>query len=253
MRYTIKVTKPEYWQEIHDLLCLKGSSCLHIPGRAVACTDEKLHSPTRGTFELEEHEAEELKLHDKIEWVELCPTCNPDNYPKPEPATARFGSDVKIYRDLDSNAPPGIATAGELNRTTWALPRTGIATNGDFWAGVTGNPPVKFGDVTYTLTGANVDIVIHDSGVLQYHPEFLKDDGTSRVSDIVLDGPYYIDPDYFDTNGYTYTKPDGRTGITTASAEAWWENGANRSAQFASAGTVSIPATYTAARSGVGS
>jgi len=249
MKYTIKVTKPEYWQEIHDLLCKKGSSCLHIPNRAVCCADEKLHSPTRGTFELEEHEAEDLRLHDKIEWVELCPTCNPDAYPKPEPATARFGSDVKIYRDLDFNAPPGIATAGELNRTTWALPRTGIATNGDFWEGVTGNPPVKFGDVTYTLTGANVDIVIHDSGVLQYHPEFLKDDGTSRVSDIVLDGPYYIDPTYFDTNGFTYTKPDGRTGITTASAEAWWENGANRSAQFASAGTVSIPATYTAARS----
>jgi len=250
MKYTIKVTKPEYWQEIHDALCQSGSPDYLIPSREVDCCDDKLHSPTRGTFELDDREAETLRRHDKIEWIELCPTCNPDSYPKPEPAsTPRFGSDVKIYRDLNFFGPPGIATAGELNRTTWALPRTGIATNGDFWAGVTGNPPVKFGDVTYTVTGANVDIVIHDSGVLQYHPEFLKDDGTSRVSDIVLDGPYYIDPDYFISNGYTYIKPDGRVGIATTAAEAWWENGANRSAQFASIGTVSIPSTYTAARS----
>ena len=72
-------------------------------------------------------------------------------------------------------------------------------------------------DVSYSLTGKNVDIVIHDSGILQYHPEFMIN-GQSRVSDIVLDGPYYIDPDYFISNNYTYTKPDGRTGITTASA-----------------------------------
>ena len=363
MKYTIKVTRPEYWQEIHDTLCQRGSPDIRIPQREVECCDEKEHSPTRGTFELESDEVELLKTHEKIEWIELCPTCNPDAYPKPEPATARFGSNVKIYRDLDIYGPPSLASGGsgspqsytqtvtgavspdyyiisgtdrnggvsgndpsmtftvgdtitfnmsaiypshpldirvslggasasgvtgsgtasvvwdttglsagtyyyqctvhpnmygaitldafdpgELNRTTWALPRTGIQTNGDFWAGVTGNPPVKFGDVTYTLTGANVDIVIHDSGVSQYHPEFIKSDGTSRVSDIVLDGPYYIDPDYFNTNGFTYTKPDGRTGITTASAEAWWENGANRSAEFASIGTVSIPATYTAAR-----
>ena len=85
-------------------------------------------------------------------------------------------------------------------------------------AKVTGNPPVINDDVSYSLTGKNVDIVIHDSGVLQYHPEFMVN-GQSRVNDIVLDGPYHIDPDYFTTNNFTYTKPDGRTGITTASAE----------------------------------
>ena len=98
---------------------------------------------------------------------------------------------------------------------------------------VTGNPAVINDDVSYSLTGKNVDIVIHDSGVLQYHPEFMIN-GQSRVSDIVLDGPYHIDPFYFIENGYTYTKPDGRTGITTASAEGWWENSSNRSAAFQS-------------------
>ena len=67
-----------------------------------------------------------------------------------------------------------------------------------------------FSDIKYSLTGKNVDVVIQDSGVLQYHPEFLDDDGISRVRDIILDGPYYIDPNYFTSNSLTYTKPDGR-------------------------------------------
>ena len=57
-----------------------------------------------------------------------------------------------------------------------------------------------FSDISYSLTGKNVDLVIQDSGVLQYHPEFLDDDGKSRVRDIILDGPYYIDPSYFTSN-----------------------------------------------------
>jgi hypothetical protein len=245
-KYTVKVTSPEYWQEIHDLLC-EETSCDHIPDRKVSCWDEKLHSPTRGTFELEDAEAEELKNHEHIEWVELSPTDNPDSFPKPQPATKRFKGNVKVYRDLGVNAPPSTnPTSAENRRTSWAVKRVGLQTNGDGWLNATGNPAVINSDVSYSLTGKNVDIVIHDSGVLQYHPEFLDSNGQSRVRDIVLDGPFYIDPNYFITNNYTYIKPDGRTGITTASAEGWWENSASRSAAFQSEGTVSIPASYTA-------
>mgnify|MGYP007000108302 len=67
------------------------------------------------------------------------------------------------------------------------------------------------------------------------------------------DGPYYIDPSYFTSNSYTYTKPDGRIGITTASAHSWWENSSNRSGSFSSVGTVAIPDSYTVANSlGIG-
>lgn len=248
MKFTICVTKPEYWQEIHDLLC-EESSCDHIPNRVVSCTDEKLHSPTRGTFDLTIEEADKLRQHEKIKWVELCPRCNSDAYPKPESFANRFKSEIKIYRELDTLGPPATnPTSAELNRVGWSSKRVGIKTNGDFWIG-SGNFAAKYGDIFYSLTGKNVDIVIHDSGVLQYHPEFLDANGQSRVRDIVLDGPYYIDPDYFDSNGFTYIKPDGRTGITTTSAINWWENGANRSSEFASIGTVPISASYTEARS----
>ena len=246
-KYTLAVTSPEYWSEIHDALIVDSNQD-GIPDRQVTCTDSKNHSPTRGTYELTEDEAAEIGAHPHVKWIELSPTDNPEAYPDPSPATKRFRGNVKIYRDLGSNAPPATnPTSAEDRRTNWAVKRVGVATNGDKWPNVTGNPAVINDDVSYSLTGKNVDIVIHDSGVLQYHPEFMVN-GQSRVNDIVLDGPYHIDPDYFTTNNFTYTKPDGRTGITTASAEGWWENASNRSAAFQSEGTVAIPATYTASR-----
>ena len=246
-KYTLAVTSPEYWSEIHDALIVDSNQD-GIPDRQVTCTDSKNHSPTRGTYELTEDEAAEIATHPHVKWIELSPTDNPEAFPEPSPATKRFRGNTKIYRDLSAtNAPPATSpTSAELYRTSWAVKRVGVQTNGDSWPNVTGNPPVINDDVSYSLTGKNVDIVIHDSGVLQYHPEFMVN-GQSRVNDIVLDGPYHIDPDYFTTNNFTYTKPDGRTGITTASAEGWWENASNRSAAFQSEGTVAIPAAYTAA------
>ena len=43
-------------------------------------------------------------------------------------------------------------------------------------------------NVDFSLTGKNVDVIIQDSGIQQYHPEFIDGNGQSRVSDIVLDG-----------------------------------------------------------------
>jgi hypothetical protein len=248
-KYTLAVTSPEYWSEIHDALIVDSNQD-GIPDRQVTCSDSKNHSPTRGTYELTEDEAAEIGAHPHVKWIELSPTDNPEAYPDPSPATKRFRGNVKIYRDLGaSNAPPATnPTSAEDRRTNWAVKRVGVATNGDKWPNVAGNPAVINDDVSYSLTGKNVDIVIHDSGVLQYHPEFMIN-GQSRVSDIVLDGPYHIDPLYFIENEYTYVKPDGRTGITTASAEGWWENASNRSVAFQSEGTVAIPAAYTVSRS----
>ena len=244
-RYTLSVTSPEYWSEIHNALIVDSNQD-GIPDRQVTCTDSKNHSPTRGTYELTEDEVAEIAAHPHIKWIELSPTDYPEAYPDPSPATKRFRRNVKIYRDLGGNGPPSTnPTSAELYRTNWAVKRVGINSNAVSWPNVNGAAAVINNDVSYSLTGKNVDIVIHDSGILQYHPEFMIN-GQSRVNDIVLDGPYYIDPDYFISNNYTYTKPDGRTGITTASAESWWENASNRSAAFQSEGTVAIPAAYDA-------
>jgi len=251
-RYTLAVTSPEDWNTIHNALIIDSNED-GIPDRKITCTDSKCHSPTRGTYDLTEAEASEIAKHPKVKWIELSPTDHPSSYPEPGLDTKRFRTNVKVYRDLNGTPPTSTPGVAELNRTNWAVKRVGVTTNGDGWPNVTGNPAVTTSDINYSLTGKNVDVIIHDSGILQYHPEFIGDDGKSRVRDIVLDGPYYIDPAYFNSNGHTYTKPDGRTGITTASAHAWWENSSSRSGSFSSVGTVSIPSNYTVANAiGIG-
>ena len=251
-KYTLAVTSPEYWNTIHNALIVDSNED-GIPDRKVTCSDTKEHSPTRGTYWLTEEEATGISTHPQVKWIELSPTDHPYSYPDPEPDTKRFRKNVKIYRNLSTSAFSISATSAEENRTNWATKRVGVTTNGKSWPNVTGNAAVINDDLSFSLTGKNVDVIIHDSGILQYHPEFLDDAGKSRVRDIVLDGPYYIDPSYFTSNGYTYTKPDGRTGITTTSAHAWWENSSNRSGAFSSVGTVAIPGNYNVANSlGIG-
>ena len=253
-RYTLAVTSPEYWSEIHDALIVDSNKD-GIPDRKITCSDPKEHSPTRGTYELTEAEATEISNHPYVKWIELSPIDNPGHYPNPQPLTKRFLNDVKIYRTLSGsgNVPPSSPTSAEENRTNWAVKRVGVDTNGDAWPDDTLVIDVKTGNVDYSLTGRNVDVIIMDSGVLAAHPEFLDANGKSRVRDIVLDGPYYIDKSYFDTNNHTYTRPDGRVAISTTSAHAWWENSSSRSGTFSSIGTIAINSNYTEAKSiGVG-
>ncbi len=248
-KYELKVKRPEDWDGVLNTLS-ETSSIENFPNRQVTCFDDKMHSPTRGTFLLHKSEVETLMNDSSIDWIELDPTENPDEYPKPSHYTKRWEKNVKVYRDLNGGGQPVStgATVGELDRTGWQIVRTGIKTNGDFWGVLSGNISAQPSDASYSLTGKNVDTIIHDSGVLQYHPEFLDSNNRSRVRDIVLDGPYYIDHDYFDANGFTYTKPDGRTGITTTSARNWWNNSSLRSVGFSTIGTISITSGYTEAR-----
>ena len=251
-KYTLAVTSPEYWNTIHNALIVDSNED-GIPDRKVTCSDTKEHSPTRGTYWLTEEEAIGISTHPQVKWIELSPSDYRFSYPEPEPDTKRFRKNVKIYRNLTTSAFSISATSAEENRTNWATKRVGVTTNGKSWPNVTGNAAVINDDLSFSLTGKNVDVIIHDSGIMQYHPEFIDDDGKSRVRDVVLDGPYYIDPSYFTSNSYTYTKPDGRIGITTASAHAWWENSSNRSGAFSSVGTVAIPDNYTVANTlGIG-
>ena len=50
-----------------------------------------------------------------------------------------------------------------------------------------------------------------------------------------MDGPFSIDPDYFTSNNYTYTKVvDGITisvGIASDKTREWWTDSAKRSAK----------------------
>ena len=78
-RYTLSVTSPEYWSEIHDALIVDSNQD-GIPDRKITCSDCKHHSPTRGTYELTETEATEIGNHPHVEWIELSPEDNHRNH-----------------------------------------------------------------------------------------------------------------------------------------------------------------------------
>ena len=75
-RYTLAVTSPEDWNTIHNALIVDSNED-GIPDRKVTCADSKEHSPTRGTYELTEEEANEIAKHPKVKWIELSPNHHP--------------------------------------------------------------------------------------------------------------------------------------------------------------------------------
>ena len=74
--------------------------------------------------------------------------------------------------------------------------------------------------------------------------------GTSGVLDLVLDAPYYIDPDFFNNNPSLLTQRwDGTTVPTDSAARSWWSDASQRSVGFSTIGTVTgISTFYTRAR-----
>ena len=73
------------------------------------------------------------------------------------------------------------------------------------------------------------------------------EDGLCDLLDLVLDGPYYIDPAWFEASPTTRltTRWDGTKVPNEAVARAWWSNSSQRSSAFSSVDTVTIPAQYT--------
>ena len=93
----------------------------------------------------------------------------------------------------------------------------------------------------YDRDGSDVDIIIADDGVWLGHPEFVNPDGTRQVRDVIIDGPYYIDPAAFaegNTHGHQTITVMGVTTPTDESAVNWWNDHTKRSAQFQDAGSL---------------
>lgn len=248
--YVVKVKDSKDWEEIHNLLC-EETCCDHIPDRKVTCENEMSHSDVTSLYELTDEEAEILNNHPKIDWVQLSPYHYKFDFGKGSTANLRFNTPVKIYRDIlgnNSSQPPLFNPPNtELFRTNWAIKRLSLESNSSFWTSRDnyGNYTPKKGNVSYTRTGKNVDIIVEDGGVLQYHPEFMNN-GVSRVRDLILDGPYHIDPNYFINNRLTIILPDDRVSSKESAAKEWWANSSKRSPQFRNIGTISsIPYDYT--------
>lgn len=245
--------------------------------REVSQTDDILHSPTRGVFWLSEEEAADLETKPEIEFIHKDPDRNIDEYPIPDSDdlhceitdTYRYNEPVKHRNRYSTSSDfPTNPTSADLRRCGYQLLRTtrdnGPKAKRDIWSSdaltVSANIK-KYG------TGKDVDVICMDNGTWIGHIEFINNrpadesptdyiggnvlpgDGICDCLDVVLDGPYYIDPDWFNASASrTETRWDGTTVPTESEARAWWASTANRSAAFSSYGTVAVPSYYTRLR-----
>lgn len=268
--YQIVTKSPEDWKIVHNLLMKDGSLEDNIPERSVECVNDIKHSKTRSTYLMTDEEAELLRQSDRIYNVSLDVVYHPEAHPRIETNIKRFNRNVKNYRalagynvsiDTIQSYPPTTrfngATSSELNRTGYQILR---CTSDD-------NPfslnsaEAKFQDIDYTTDGTDVDCIIVDNGVFFGHPEFCSNEfdppnyirgnvlsrhGICGVLDLILDAPYYLDPDWFNADPVNRLEKrwDGTTVPKEQVARDWWNDPLERSSSFPNFGFVYIKPEY---------
>lgn len=270
--YSVGCVNAADWQFIDNLLKQSGTSETNVPDDAVTVTDEKAHSQTRAVYELTDAEAADLRNHAKVSYVTIDATRYAGTY-KPEPSEVldvvknyRYDANVKNYRNINP-ALPSSPVEADKNRAGYQLLR--CVNKDDPWEYATINDALM-NRLEYHGDGSDVDVVVADTRAWFGHIEFqgnlggptkyrgtnaLKVGGATNyttgscdVLDLVLDAPYYIDPDWFNANpGVRLTlRWDGTRVPVESYARLWWSDSSQRSAAFSSIGTVStITTSYT--------
>lgn len=254
-----------------------ASSPNTIPDRAVQNTEYFQHSPVRGEFLLTDAEAEDLKTDARIKYIQLSPDKYPDIFNATEDDLRadvtgneyeRYSFSVKNYQFWANNGAISSAFgtgAADLNHASNQLYRMGQQRNPWIVSGTSSTTAIS-DTITQRGAGEDIDIICADNGTWIGHVEFINTGVTNAVNpddytggnvlpgngycdvlDVILDGPYYIDPDWFNADAATRltTRWDGTTVPVESVARTWWGNSSQRSAAFASAGTVTISSSYT--------
>lgn len=277
--YQLGTHTEEQWDTLHAELTADHSDCDHVPSRCVECADNQLHSPTRGTYLLTDEEAAQLKNDPRVKFInidykrydEFKPPKDDLQSVRPE-LIARYSDTVKNYREFEASNTLAVSPdATDANRTGYQLYR--CQQKLDPWVdGSLADNAIPEVNIFQYGTGKHVDVIVADEGMWLGHPEFqnntvlsidgltplekpngytggnlLPGNGTCDVLDVILDGPYYIDPEWFDADPDTRltTRWDGTIVPVESVARAWWSDADSRSTKFADAGTVAISADYT--------
>ena len=189
--FTVCVKDESDWTEIHNYI-INENNIDNIPNRKIDCTSEMNYSPKRSVYSMSVNEADTLKNHSKVEWVEQSSMYNnivleqrkyDEEFDKHTDIN-RFNYDCRNLRTASSSDP-----GSTLDFTQWGVYRHQSSTN-NFGTGT-----IVSADSQFSLTGKNVDVVIMDSGCRWDHPEFLKpgvtsftDKNDTRVRDILIHG-----------------------------------------------------------------
>tara|TARA_B100002019_G_scaffold34035_1_gene28062 strand:+ start:1811 stop:4030 length:2220 start_codon:yes stop_codon:yes gene_type:complete len=292
--YCVVCANASDWNEIHDYI-INENEIDGIPNRKIECTDLKKTCNRIASYMISDAEAEQLKTHPKVIGVNLDEGYYEGTYKgrdtyvtssPPSNKTPRYGVDVRISRDNSQSGYYSGNSTGWLRKTAAQIHRHENFVNA--WKNtndddIITDDPEQFGD------GTDVDVIVCDSAAWFGHIEFIKTGtgeptnftgtnplksgfatsattGVCGVLDVILDAPYYIDPDFFeaDAGNRLEKRWDGTTVPVESVARAWWSNESTtyRSAKYVSSnitggtatigsnedfGTISISSSYTRA------
>jgi len=271
-RYAVGCTAPEDWEYIHEELSKDGSLEDNIPSESVTIDDLKEHSKTRAVYMLTDDEAIELNKHPKVLYVNLS---EEDSSPPANELVAeqtfRYAQTVKNHRDY--YLLPTTPTDDDYRRTGYQLYRHSQLA--DPWPhNSAGDNSILNNRILHEGDGKDVDVIVCDEGCWFGHVEFQTNgngggpdnyqsgnaltrsgvsttSGTCDLCDLVLEAPYYIDPDFFNASPSTRLTQrwDGTTVPVEAVARNWWRfsSASYRSVGFTTFGTANVSTSYTRA------
>ena len=263
--YCVVCANASDWNEIHDYI-INENEIDGIPNRKIECTNLQKTCKTIGSYMISDAEAEQLKTHPKVIGVNIDEEYYEGTYKglntylmsEPGNKTARYGSNVKISRDTSGSGHNSGSNSTWLSKTAAQIFRHQTLANP--WKNSNDNTvitdnPEQFGD------GTDVDVIVCDTAAWFGHIEFIKTGigeptnfvgtnplksgfatsattGVCGVLDVILDGPYYLDPDFFeaDPSNRLEKRWDGTTVPVESVARNWWRNESTtyRSAKYVS-------------------
>ena len=244
------------WQYIDSMLCEDGTSESNVPSHSCECVDKNKCLSKVGTYMLTDAEAESLRLNSKVASVVIAKRYYGATFLDEDESERcisfnRYASNVKSQKYVNSAGAPANPDSTYLGRSGYNRLRMTAEVNP--WRG-SPNTTVIDSKIPQTGDGSDVDVIVADDGSWFGHIEFVKtgvgepqnyrggnvlsSDGKCGVLDLVLDAPYYLDPDFFnaDPTNRLMTRWDGTTVPVESVARDWWgtESTSTRSAKFVS-------------------
>jgi hypothetical protein len=152
----------QVWNDIEN----PSSGLPHIPDRAVTIVNNRDVQPRMCHYALTDDEAEQLKSDFRVLTTE-----------RPPEQIGIFPVSPTIFGPSTANVsftiPPYNNASG--NNINWSLIRNSYPDN------MYGNATTTSSEYNYVLDGTGVDVVIMDTGIEYYHPEFQDANGNTRI------------------------------------------------------------------------
>ena len=274
--YTLGTHTSEQWVELHAELIADGNTYTSVPAREVTVEDDRLHSPTTGSYLLTLEEATELQIDERVKFINESPEKYPEIYmPSSEDLTCgTSGTPTDRYTALYNNWSQWVNgnlvysfftdVEPTLNRQGTFFRFLSFVKPNHYTVGKTN--PFNTPKLQQAGAGENVDLIVPDNGCWLGHVEFISSGVTNAVNpddyigsnvlpgngycdvlDLVLDAPYYIDPNYFnaDPTNRLMARWDGTIVPVESVAIEWWRDPTQRSISFASFGNIYVSPNYT--------